>query len=361
MASLSEVANRASVSVTTASMVLNGSKRSDRISEGCAMRVREAARQLGYVPNYHARSMKLGRAEAVGVSVEFRPTSGPERGELGGSYFGTLVGAVEVSARRAGYAMTMIGADERVRALHRGIQAIRQRRIDGLVVLAALDTVPLAFDSTPVGREPVVVVEYSGPTQFPVVDWDLAYGVGLAIEHLVAMGHRRMLWLGPVQGPDTPPQVREKLVMEAAQRAGLQSEMCRFAQPWSSNAQPEEAIGDAAAEALALYIGEHGSARLSAIVCYSDATAIGAYRALQAAALRVPKDVSVIGFDDIEARLMVPKLTTVDHMLYEMGRRATVLLLEAVKHPENWPQYLGRRELVTPELVVRQSTGPAKS
>src|SRR4051812_24957356 len=115
MASLSDVARAAGVSLTTASMVLNRPKQPNRVSSACAQRVRSVADELGYIPNYHARSMKLGRAETIAVAMDVGAPPA-DRGpatvsEFADGYFNQLLGGVELHLRSVGYQMSLVGPD----------------------------------------------------------------------------------------------------------------------------------------------------------------------------------------------------------------------------------------------------------
>jgi DNA-binding LacI/PurR family transcriptional regulator len=189
------------------------------------------------------------------------------------------------------------------------------------------------------------------------VNWDQALGVKLAVQHLAELGHREILWLGPESPSERSSfAIREHLFVTTAWDAGLRGASCRYTNPPDFGPFPAEKWSDAAAEALGQYISEREKNSFSAILCYNDVTALGAYRALRSAGLSVPKDISVVAFDNIEAPLLIPKLTTVDHMLHEMGRSATEMLLEITKDVTQWPQYSGRRVTIAPELILREST-----
>ena len=219
-----------------------------------------------------------------------------------------------------------------------------------------------SFSMDELGNDLLVMTEYAGQTQLPMVNWDQTLGVKLAVQHLAELGHRQILWLGPEsQTESSSYRVREQLFVTAAWDAGLRGASCRFTNSPDFGPFPAEKWSDSASGALGQYISERGKNTFSAILCYNDVTALGAYRALRSAGLSVPEDISVVGFDNIEAPLLIPKLTTVDHMLHEMGRRATDMLLEAAKNPTHWSEWQGRREIIAPELIVRESTRAVRS
>lgn len=359
MASLTQVAKKAGVSIATASLVLNSGRHTRRVGEACAARVRQVAEQLGYVPNYHAQSMKRGRANVIAVALDISfPAPKSKRNELGATYFGTIVGAIEASTRARANLMAIVGPQDQTRAPDRGLLGIRQRRFDGMIVLGpAVRTEETDFLSKP-HPEPIVVIEYPGKTRLPVVDWDEAGSVNLAVQHLAELGHKDLLWLGPRdEHTRVPAPAREQLFMTAVWDAGLRGTSCRFDR---ADASPDYLadLADSAEAALAAQL-RNAARSFTGVVCYNDVTAIGACGALLAAGLRIPDDVSVIGFDDVEAPLAIPRLTTVSHRLDEMGRRATELVLELVDDPAAAKRLRGHREVLPPELVVRKSTGKA--
>lgn len=363
MATLTEVARHAGVSIATASMVLNPGKQQPRVSAEVAERVRAAARTLNYVPNYHAQSMKLGRADNIAVSLDIGGVGAAvQHADLSGSYFGTIIGAVELVARNRGFQTTIVGPHAQSRAPDRGILGIRQRRFDGLVVpgLSVRQDLTDFFQQTP--DVPAVVVEYPGQTAWPVVDWDEAAGVRLAVDHLAELGHRRLLWLGPWEDAATEsPSPRERLAATYAAERGLELKPLRFdphyppepVEPW-----PAAPVADAAHAALRAHLVSTTPA-FTAILCWNDNAGIGACGALLEAGYQIPRDVSVIGFDNIEAKMCIPRLTSVSHRLHDMGARAAEMLLEMVNDAAAITRYRGVRESLQPILLKRQSAGPA--
>lgn len=365
MAGLTEVAKRAGVSISTASSVLNPGQKPKFVSEAVTAKVREAARTLGYVTNYHARSMKLRRAQTIGVVLDMPPSNATPRSELGASYFGTVFGSIAVHARRAGYTTAIIGADATNRATWRGCYAVQQRQLDGIVVLAMLDESHSDSFFLQPPAIPAVAIDPCVRTTIPSVVWDVAAGVNSVVDHLAELGHRSILWLGPVPlHGTTPPAQREMLFMQRMWDLGLKGASCRFAYEEPRESQSVgEAYLDPAAAAMRGYIAKSASPAFTAVVCFNDATALGAYAALRERNLRIPEDVSVVGFDDTEAALAYPKLTTVRLPLEQFGRDSFALLrpmIETATPAEAIESMRGRRDVLTSQLVVRESTGRAK-
>ena len=356
MASLSDVAKAAGVSLTTASLVLNRPKQPNRVSAACAARVKNIAEQLGYIPNYHARSMKLGKAETIAVALDVGKDGGNcTVAELADPYFSQIVGGIELYLRHVGYEMTIIVADEHLRAPDRGMMGILQRRFDGMIVMGVCVDPDRSKVLHSAPDAPIVAIEYGGETEIPVVDYDEAYGIGLAVKHLAAMGHKRLLWVGHQGRPDPAMEDRrEEMFRRSAREAGAAVETCRF-EIDAELPMTRATLADQAEQAVARYVAANGQ-RFSAVVGYNDPIAIGAVAALQSAGLRIPDDVSVVGFDDVEAALCIPKLTSVSHMLGEMGRRAAEMTIQMVNQADMRQKYRGKREMIPPELVVRKST-----
>jgi LacI family transcriptional regulator len=352
MDSLSDVAKAAGVSLTTASLVLNRPKQPNRVSEGCSERVRAVAKRLGYVPNYHARSMKLRRAETVAVAIDVENFAGDVRAsELADAYFNHLIGGIEMHLRQVGYQMALlVGPDGYLSASERALQGISQRRFDGMIVLAvAIDrSKEHALAKLPPDAA-VVAIEYAGPTTATLVDYDERYGLELALRHLTELGHRRLLWVAPGGN------VREPVMRSVA--AGFDAEVTALDFPFAHNPVRSWRVDmvDQARAGMREYLKSHAG-EFTAVVAYNDPVAIGVCGALAEAGVRVPADVSVIGFDDVEASFCIPPLTTVSHKLVEMGRRAAERVMEMVKDEGAREGLRGVRDVIRPELVVRGST-----
>lgn len=359
---LKDVAAEAGTSVAAVSMVLNQPSNADQIGTACSQRIRTAAERLGYVPNYHAQIMRGRRTGVIGIAMEFRP--GFEN-HLAISYFGTLVGAVDESLRQAGRSLMIVNGMEGRTAAGQGVLALRRKQIDGLIVVGATSRMhqdPVLLD--PPSGLPIVVLEYNGATSLPVIRFDVRDGVCQVVEHLAALGHRDLLWVATVPAglPGGTMVSREQLFMDCVSKSGLRAEVC-----WNSGQQPEadgtptptERTADAVRAALRDRLsGLRFPPPFTAVACFNDVAAMGAYAVFAERGLRIPADLSVTGFDDIQSRLLSPKLTSVSHMLDEMGARAVELLLKMVDNPAHCSELTGYREDFAARLVVRNSTAP---
>ncbi len=366
MATLQEVAKIAGVSTTTASRVLNRGKYAERISDAAAQRVREAATRVGYTRSFPHRSIRTGRAETLGMAMEI---GGPQRNLspnrlTNNTYFHSLISGVEAATHNLGYALTLIGPSEDRRATVRGIEGIRERRLDGLVVVGtqlghveAQSVVPLLADGPEL---PIVVVQPAIPTRLTTVDFDETAAAKLTVSHLAEFGHREVLWVGASNRPELDQGVspRENAFMTAVWDAGLRGASCRYWFDHESTQQPDRLRTQTAEAAFERYLSERPRS-FTAAVCQSDVVAMVVCRVLTRRGIRVPQDVSVVGFDDAQAELANPALTTIDHRLAEIGQRAGELALTLAMEPNKAASLRGSRQIIQPRLIVRESTGPA--
>jgi DNA-binding LacI/PurR family transcriptional regulator len=279
------------------------------------------------------------------------------QGNDGGWYFEQLSEGVQAAAQNAGCMLMQVRShwDEKTpkSALRRGIQCLQARRLDGLVLPGALSGLQSHLDVAEYPELPIVVVDPARPTCYCTVDFDDAAAMRIIMDHLLKLGHRKLLWLGKRHSQMTP---REGLWLRTALSAGAQGEACHYEE--SVNAVTEEVVRHAEQAILDYLAGDHPP--FTAVTAYNDMVALGACRALARKGLRVPRDISVVGFDDSYASLAWPPLTTISHELFEMGRRAGQLVLEMIDADDNRREEMRRHsEMFAPRLVQRESTGPA--
>jgi len=350
---LAQVAKESGVSISTVSRLLNPTHPGGKIGKRSAQRVRDAAMRLGYVPNYHAQVMKKGSSGVVGVVLDLarEVDTDPEATALGMPYFGTMVGAIERRTRELGVDMAIVATTDQARAVERGLLGVKQRKYDGLLVWTSSerDLQFLIDNPMPV---PVVLLGLAPRGELPLVYWDEPAAVQMAVEHLSSLGHRELLWIGP----DGPCE-RERLFMKAVWDGGLRGASCRYEKI------DTECLGRIA-ELVEAAVHKHLAAQprtFTGVVCYNDTVAAAACAACLDSGLKIPADLSVVGFDNVLAAVCYPHLTSVSQRLYELGRRATDLLIEMTQHENDWSKYRGLRETIAPRLVPRKSTGPIPS
>jgi DNA-binding LacI/PurR family transcriptional regulator len=311
-----DVARRAGVSQSTVSLVFSG-KAAGRISARTEAAVREAAGERGYRPNAAARALKIGAARTVALVVP----------DITNPFFGGLLRGAQTAARAAGYAVALIDTDNDRDWGAASAEALRAGPADGL----------LLFEVDPprraAGSEPIVVIE-SESRGHPSVRLDAERGTEAAVRHLLELGHRR---IGHVASVHDRPTFR--LRRRAVDRL-VEGDVARIRSDFTL-----ESARDAARELLA------GHPELTALFCDDDVVAAGAYLAARELGLRIPRDLSVIGFDGLDiGRVLDPPVTTVAADAEELGRVAFELLMAqlAGKRP--------RSRVLAVELEVRGST-----
>jgi len=327
---MADVAQLAGVSHQTVSRVLHDSP---HVRGETRERVLAAIRQLDYHPNSVARALVTGRSKTLGVVSFDTPLYGPAS---------TLFG-IEQAAHDAGYGVSVTS----LRSLNRdtviaAIQQLRDQGVDGVAVIAPLRAgVDALRHITP---DFAVVAVATGPSaSIPVASVDQRAGAAAATRHLLDLGHKTVWHLA---GPSDWKEAEERI------------------EGWKS------ALDEASARAPALLRGDWtprsgyelgekllGIRELTAVLVANDQMALGLLRRLHEAGREVPRDLSLVGFDDIpEAAYFTPPLTTVRQDFAELGRRCLLALLARIEGEE-----APMRVVVAPELVVRASTGaPAK-
>jgi LacI family repressor for deo operon, udp, cdd, tsx, nupC, and nupG len=332
-ATIHDVARAAQVSTATVSRALSNP---DLVSERTRAAVLDAIRATGYRVNQAARNLRMQRAGAVLVLV-------PNLGKP--FYSGILAG---ISDGFAGTDYAVLITDTENNPLQEGALAgyFLDSRIDGAISLDG--HLPQAAlrqcEAEGVGGRIVFLCEWVEGEGFPVIAADNAEGARLAIRHLHALGHRK---IAHVTGP-------EGNVLTAARRAGMLGERARLGLPvredWIIRGDFSLASGHEAARRI-LGMAD----RPTAVFCSADMVAFGLIAGLQAGGLRVPEDISVVGFDDIEmSGSYVPALTTIRQDRPRLGRRAAEVLLARLGGRTGD----GPEPLVPVELVARASTAP---
>lgn len=338
------LAEHLELSQTTVSLVLNNSPSAKSIPPETRARVVEAARRLNYRPNYFARSLRQSRSMSVGVLAP----------DLSEGYFTRVMSGVVEELTHAHYFYFTACHDWKRELIEQYPRMLVERAVDGFLLL----NTPADKIDVPV---PVVSISgHSGGASVTNIVLDHHAAVKQALGHLYALGHRKIAFMrGPRAIPDS--EFRWESIQQVANEIGLRIDAAHVvridaAAGWSlkTGAHPmAPEIGYKPMKALL-----EKARDFTAIFCFNDIAAIGATRALSEAGLSVPGDVSVVGFDDIlSAAYYTPSLTTVRQPLFEMGKRGAQVLLERIADREKqFPAEI----VVAPELVVRESTGPAR-
>lgn len=328
--SLKALARHLGLSPTTLSLVLNESPQAASIPEETKKRIFDAARELKYRPNYLARSLRVQKTNTVGVIVP----------ELSDGYSAMVLNGVESALTTAEYFYLTASHLHKEDLLEKLPRVLIERQVEGII---AVDT-PIRFTPT------IPVVNVSGHDAIDGVTnvvLNHEHAAELGIGHLYNLGHRRIAAIkGQEFSSDT--LIRWQTINAAAAKRGIPIAPDLTVQLLGDSPSPE--VGYSAMKAL-LATGE----RFTAVFAFNDVSAIGAIRALGEMGLRVPSDVSVLGFDDIYAAAFHnPALTTIRQPLFEMGSIAAKTLLERLSTGSNGD--VPREVRVEPTIIVRQST-----
>ncbi len=331
MTTIVDVAARAGVSTATVSRVLSGAQPARQATQD---RVLAAVRELDYRPSGVARALKRSETRTIGLLIT----------DIGNPFFPQIVRAVEDEAHARGYGVILCNAADDPERELAYIELLLERRVDGLIVASARTTRRHADRLARVPM-PVVLVNSDAPgSGLAGITTAHRHGARLATEHLIGLGHRRIAHISAPRAQAA--RLRRSGVTDALRAAGLSAASLPVAQG------DEHVEGGARAAQLLLAEGRQPTA----IVCYNDLTAVGALRAVRRAGLRVPEDISLTGFDDIEmAAWTDPPLTTVRQPTDALARWAVGRLADALPGGRPGPE----RVTLEPTLVVRGSSGPA--
>ncbi len=326
--SIKDVAREAGVSHATVSRALRGSP---LISSPTIARVQATAEKMGYSVNAVARSLVTGKTQTIGVVVT----------SIADPFVGGVTAGIEEFANEKGYSVILATCHANAEIEKRMVSNLRERAVDGILVTSSRvgeEYLPLLTQL----KVPVVLLNNQQPGDYAYsVTIDNVGSARRAVEHLLQLGHRRIAYIGHTQGYATD-RDRRQGYEEALQAAGIALDADLILQAEST---PES--GSQAAARL-----DQLSPRPTAIFCYNDITALGVLAYARAQGVDVPRDWSVVGFDDLFlSQHLHPPLTTVHQPMWEMGRAAAEVLLDLIagKTPREGVQMPG-------ELIVRQST-----
>ena len=329
---LKDLADRVGLSPATISLVMNQAPVADSIPRATQERIFAAARELNYRPSFSARWARTSRSFTIGVLV-------PEVSE---GYASHVLSGIEGHLLQEGYFYFVASHRHRPDLIDEYPRLLMARSVDGII----------AVDTPWQSELPVPVVKVSGEIRGNgitsiVLDHDRA--AELALSHLAKLGHRRIAFIkGQEFSSDTA--ARWESINKASARLGLEVSPRLTVQLEGDLASPE--LGYRVTKQLL-----ERKVKFTALFSFNDVSAIGAIEALRSNGLDVPRDVSVVGFDDIQnAAYHRPQLTTVRQPLKKMGMIAAETLLRRIARPddESYP----RQIVIEPELIVRKSTAP---
>lgn len=329
-----DVAREAGVSYSTVSRVVNNFP---RVNPQTRARVQAAMEKLGYVANLQARSLAGGRSGMLGLLVY----------DLENSYMTELVRGVDAEVSALDYDLMLATTHQRRQKESAYVARLTRGLVDGLLIVLprSLDAYLKDLQTLHV---PYVLIDYAAsiPQHHAVTAANLQ-GMQAGVEHLISLGHRR---IGFITG---------RLETDSAQMrlSGYQNALHQHGIPLDPALIEEGDFLEGSGYSSTRHLLEL-ELPPTAIVASSDTSAFGVLRAINERGLRVPDDISVMGFDDLpEASYMYPPLTTIRQPIREMGRVATRLLVEAIMTPSMMP----RQVILPTDLIVRHSTAAPPS
>ena len=334
MATLSDVAARAGVSVSAVSRVLSDAP-SARVSAATRTRIHDAAQELGYRPNFAARALKFARTNVIGLVVP----------DLTNAIFTELMRGVEEEANRRGYMVLLARAEGMPEGQEAIPRLIGEGRVDGALVQVGDHTRPEDVQALLDSGLPIVFVNSIHPDHSGSVLLQDELGIRIATEHLIGLGHRRIGFLGGIPDSDSGRRRAEGFHATMAD-AGLPvpPELVT-----SLGYEPRQG-GDALAQVAAL------PEPPTAVVVANVNAALGALLEARRLGLRVPEDLSIVAMHDAwTAENAWPPLTTVRMPLHDLGRLAMSALFDRITAGTVADQVV---DAVPPQLVTRESTAP---
>ncbi len=321
------VAERAGVSTALVSLVMRGAP---NVSEHRRARVLQAADELGYRPNVLARNLASRRTNTIGVVLN----------DLHNPFFADVADGVQAAADRVGYRLLYGNGKHSAAGEAEAVETFLQFRVDGMILAGSID-VESREKAAATGAVVVVGgVEHGGPVD--TVNIDNRVGARLAVDHLVSLGHRRIAHLDGGNGAGAA--TRSAGYRDAMRDHGLDDHVLI-----ASGDFTEEGALAGAAQLLAT------TPRPTAVFAANDLSAIGALDAFAKAGLRVPDDISLVGFDNTSlAAMSYVSLTTVNQPTDELGQAAIDLVIRRVESGGAAEDHV----IGSPTLVVRSSTAP---
>jgi DNA-binding LacI/PurR family transcriptional regulator len=322
------VAERVGLTPGTVSAVLNNSPSSRNIPQPTRDRIVAAASALNYRPNYFARSLRKKRTNTIGVIAH----------EIGDAYGALVIAGIENYTRQKDYFFITGIHRHDPQLFEQYSSLLLQRGVEGFITIDL--NLPHAL--------PLPTVAVSGHGKYANVTsifLDHRRAAELALQHLSELGHRKIAVMKGLPA-SSDSEDRFAAISEVAQEMGIELPAELVVQIESKESSPE--IGYPVAKMLLAR-----KRCFTALFAYNDLSAIGAIRAFREAGLTVPNDISVVGFDDVEAAAFhFPSLTTVRQPLRRMGEIAAESLLQRLEGQKHYPVEIA----VEPELVVREST-----
>jgi LacI family transcriptional regulator len=334
-ATITDVARQAGVSKATVSAVLNDT---GTVKESTRERVLEAIERLNYRATQLAGRIGTRKAKSLGIVIK----------EIDNPYYAEVVLGARARAQEAGYTLLVVSSEGEYEAERRAVELLQSKDVDGLIAMPVFDEQADLSHFFELKRRnyPFVLLEAVRGVPASLVDVDNVDASRRAVEHLIDLGHTRIVHFG---GPGYSMHTHERL--DGVRRACSASHLI-FGDDDVITAGAHLDGGHRAG--LAYFGGRAAGERATGVTCYNDLVAIGLCRALAELGLRVPDDVSIVGFDDIPLTefVQVP-LTTVRVPKFQMGELAAEML---IRHVESKAVVPPQRAYLDAQLIVRRST-----
>lgn len=328
---LKMVAERVGLTKGICSAVLNKSAASRSVPAHTQERILQAARELNYRPSFYARNLGIKRTYMIGVITQ----------NVGDFYGSPIINGIYGYLRQKNFFFLIVAHHNDPALLETYSHILLDRGVEGFIMVDTFvdRSLPVPTVAIP-GHRPM-----DGVTNIVL---DHRKGARLALNHLIELGHKDIAFM---KGSDVSPDSEDRwqAVREVAEELGIQMDPQLTIQLQGDDGTPQLGY-PFAMELLAR------RRPFTALFAYNDISAIGSILAFQKAGLRVPEDISVVGFDDIQIAMHNnPSLTTVRQPLEMMGETAARTLLNRIEEHDDWVPHIR----IEPELVVRNSTGPA--
>jgi LacI family transcriptional regulator len=328
---LKMIAERVGLTKGTCSAVLNKSAASRSIPQHTQERVLAAARELKYKPSFYARNLRVKRTYMIGVVAE----------EIGDFYGSLIISGIERYLRQKNFFYLTVAHRHDPKLLETYSHILIDRGVEGLITVDTSINRPLPLPT-------VAIAGHRRVEGITNVVLDHRHAARLALNHLSELGHKEIAFMKGSQF-SSDSEDRWEAIREIAEELGVPMRMELTVQLEGDDPTPH--LGYPFAKKLLTR-----NRPFSALFAYNDISAIGAIWAFREAGFRVPEDISVVGFDDIQiASHNSPSLTTVRQPLQEMGETAARTLLDRIEDPEEYVPEIQ----IEPELVVRNSTASA--
>lgn len=337
--SLADIAKALGVSKTLVSMVLNGKGDDNGINEDTQKRVWAKAKELNYKPNMMARSLRMGRSNTIGLIVA----------DISNAFYARMCRAVEDAASKAGFHVLFGSSDEKAEREKSLIQMLRDRQIDGLIISTTLENNAEIQEMMDEGFPIVLVDRYIPDMEVPFVTADNYGGSAAVVEHLVKLGITRIGQLTISPSHLTSITERTRGYRETLEENGIEFD------PQLVREIPYDDIKESIRKVIPDLVRPPHS--VQGLFVVNNNLAIATLECIQDMGLRIPQDIAVVCFDDIDMfKFCHPPITAVAQPIEEMGERAVELLLARIKKDKAYPS-MEKKVFLETELIVRRSCG----